>query len=123
MFLADDSGEAFLEHPAIGKAPPVPDAAYGPQAGTTIGHVDAVRPLELAPYTTLVVSTRSSRYELVVVAPLDLEVLVQGGRRFPERARARLCSQDAIRVGEELVFVVGTQRIVTTTIAAIEVMS
>ena len=82
-----------------------------------------MRVIDLAPYTTLLVSTRSSRYELIVVAPLDLEVLVKGGRRFPQTTRARLHRQDSIRVGEELRLEMGPRKIVTTRIEAIEVVA
>lgn len=122
-FLADADSDAFLEHPAVGQAPPVPDGALESLPATTTGRVDEIRPAELAPYTKLVVSTRTSRYELVVVAPLDQELLVKGGRRFPESTRVHLYRQEVIRVGEELFLAVGTRKVVTTTIEAIEVMA
>ena len=120
-FLAADPGDRFLEQPAVSQAPAVPDVAVEAPADAAIGEVDEVRPVELAPYTTLVISTRTSQYELVVVAPLDLEVLVKGGRRFPESTRAYLYRQESIRVGEELFLIVGTRKVVTTAIERIEV--
>ena len=90
-FLADEQSDEFLERPALGRAPRVPDSALRATVTTKPGQVDNVRPVDLAPYTKLVVSTRRSRYELIAVAPLDREFLVKGGRRFPETTRARLC--------------------------------
>ena len=122
-FLKDAQGDAFLEQPAVGQAaPPVPDVAIQSPATTRTGSVIEVRPVELAPYTKLVISTRSSRYEIVVVAPLEQEVLVKGGRRFPESTRAHLYRQEVLRVGEELFLVIGTRKVVTTAIEKIEVM-
>ena len=122
-FLTHDDADEFLEQPAFGRAPPIPDDALNTAVETTTGSVEAVRVIDLAPYTTLLVSTRSSRYELIVVAPLDLDVLVKGGRRFPQTTRARLHRQDSIRVGEELRLEMGTRKTVTTRIKAIEVVA
>ncbi len=121
-FLADEQSDEFLERPALGRAPRVPDSALRATVTTKPGQVDNVRPIDLVPYTKLVVSTRGSRYELIAVAPLDREFLVRGGRRFPETTRARLYCQDSIRVGEELWLVVGTRKVVTTRITTIEVV-
>ncbi len=121
-FLASEPSDEFLEHPALGHPPPVPDGALRAAVTTKPGRVDEVRPVDLAPYTKLVVSTRSSRYELIAVAPLDMEFLVKGGRRFPEITRAHLYRQDSIRVGEELWLVAGTRKVVTTKIKTIEVV-
>ena len=57
-------------------------------------------PSDFTPYTRLLVSTRSTRYELIVVAPLELRLLVKGGRRFPHATHARFHRHDAIKVGE-----------------------
>ena len=122
-FLTHDDADEFLERPPAGRPPPIPDSALNTSAEIATGSVEAVRVIDLAPYTTLLVSTRSSRYELIVVAPLDLEVLVKGGRRFPQTTRARLHRQDSIRVGEELRLEMGPRKIVTTRIEAIEVVA
>ena len=95
-FLFSDEADGFLEQPAWGNAPPIPDSMFEGTVSTTPGQADEVRPVDLAPYTKLVVSTRSSRYELIAVAPLDMEFLVIGGTRFPETTRVRLYRQDAI---------------------------
>ena len=119
--LSDDS-EGFLEGPALSQAPPVPDSALQGTGSSPVGAVDSVRPVDLAPYTKLVVSTRSSRYEMVAVAPLDMEFLVSGSKRFPETVRVRLYRQNAIRVGEELWLIAGTRKVVTTKIIGIEIV-
>ncbi len=121
-FLSADDTDGFLEQPALSNAPPVPDGAFTGTGSTPLGTVDAVRPVDLAPYTKVIVSTQGSRYCLIAVAPLDLEFLVSGGRRFPQNTRVRLYRQDAIRVGEELWLIAGTRKVVTTKITAIEVV-
>ena len=122
-FLSDDDSDGFLEQPALSSAPPVPDSAFTSTGSTPRGTVDDVSPVDLAPYTKLIVSTRSSRYELVAVAPLDMEFLVIGGKRFPTTARVRLYRQNSIRVGEELWLIAGTRKVVTTKITGIEIVN
>ena len=122
-FLTHEDADAFLERPAVGRPPPIPDSALNTTVTTPMGRVAEVRLVDLAPYTTLLVSTRSNRYELIVVAPLDLDVLVKGGQRFPQTTRARLHRQGSIRVGEELRLATGTREIVTTRIEAIDVVA
>ena len=119
-FLSADDTNGFLEHPALSKAPPAPDSAFLAPGSTPLGTVDVVRPVDLAPYTKVVVSTRGSRYCLIAVAPLDLEFLVSEDNRFPQNTRVRLYRQDSIRVGEELRLIVGTRKVVTTAIIGIE---
>jgi hypothetical protein len=57
--------------------------AWSGTAWTGGMQVDALLPLE-----TLVVRTQNSRYEITVVVPASGEVLIQGGRLFPEPTRA-----------------------------------
>ena len=121
-FLFTDDEDGFLEQPALRQAPPVPNSAFEGTGSSPLGAVDDVRPVDLAPYTKLVVSTRSSQYELVAVAPLDMEFLVSGGKRFPQTARVRLYRQNSIRVGEELWLIAGTRKVVTTKITGIEIV-
>ena len=60
---------------------------------------------------------------IVVVAPLEQEMLARGGRRFPESTRARLYRQEVLRARrEELFLVTVTRKVVTTAIEKIEVM-
>jgi hypothetical protein len=121
-FLSADDNDGFLEQPALSNAPPVPDSAFSSPGSTPLGTVDVVRPVDLVPYSKVVVSTQGSRYCLIAVAPLDLEFLVSGGNRFPQNTRVRLYRQDSIRVGEELWLIAGTRKVVTTKITGIEVV-
>lgn len=52
--------------------------------------IDACLPLD-----RLVVETRNSVYDLVVVSPQDGEVLVRGGRLFPDFRKAQLVGATA----------------------------
>ena len=56
------------------------------------GHrwTDGFQTEALAPYDTLVVQTRNSRYDLTILSPATGEVVVRGGRFFPELTRATL---------------------------------
>jgi hypothetical protein len=56
-----------------------------------ISWTDGVQVNALLPLDTLVVCTQNSRYEITVVVPASGEVLIQGGRLFPEPARAIVC--------------------------------
>ena len=51
---------------------------------------DGVQVDELPPLERLVVRTCNSRYELTVLSPYNGEVMVRGGRFFPEFTRVRL---------------------------------
>jgi hypothetical protein len=65
-------------------------------AGTLDGFASAVRDVrglavgELPAITHLRVQTENTLYRLVVLAPGDSDVLVEGGRFFPVKTRARL---------------------------------
>lgn len=80
----------------------------------------------------LSILTRNNLYRIVVIAPRDGDVLVQGGRFFPEPTRARFagCSlggaflkQRGIYVGFRLEIQVGLERIITSDVRSIEVVS
>ena len=49
---------------------------------------DGIAPLDVDVFTTLVVRTRNSVYRITILKPHAREVLVQGGKFFPERTRA-----------------------------------
>ena len=85
--------------------------------------VDALPPLD-----ALVVRTRNSTYEITVLSPRTGEVLVRGGRFFPEFTRARVGGSSlggsflklrGIYVGFCLELHDGSQRIVTTSVQTI----
>ncbi len=65
-------------------------------AGTLDGFTSAVRDAcglavgELPAITHLRVQTENTLYQFVVLGPRESEVLVEGGRFFPVRTRARL---------------------------------
>ena len=46
-FLAHERPDDFLEHPAIGRPPPVPDSALADLSPIETGHVEEVRPIDL----------------------------------------------------------------------------
>ena len=113
--------DGFLQEPAVGRPPAVPDSVPSATGSGTTGPVAHVRPPDLAPYSTLRVATRTSVYQIIVVSPLDRELLVQGGKRFPEATRARLYRQDTISVGKEITLEVGSRQVTTTKVTSIEI--
>ena len=52
---------------------------------------DGVGLTDVDTFTTLVVKTDNSVYEITILKPHAREVVVQGGAFFPERTRACLC--------------------------------
>ena len=85
----------------------------------------------LAGLERFTVRTRNSNYEFTVLAPETGEVLVRGGRFFPEHTRVRIagCSLggsflkvSAIYPGFLMELMHGGQRIVTTRVQAIASM-
>ena len=83
----------------------------------------------LVPLDTLTVRTRNSRYELTVLSPATGEVLVRGGRFFPEFTRVRVSGsslgggclkQRGIYVGFLLEFAHAGQTIRTTRVQTVE---
>jgi hypothetical protein len=56
---------------------------------------------------------------VVVVAPLFLELLIEGGPRFPERCEAVLARGDAIAVGKRMVLRTDDRIVTTGAVAAI----
>jgi hypothetical protein len=84
----------------------------------------------LLPGTSLIVLTRNSRYRIIVLEGGGDRVLVQGGARFPSAAPALLqgataggsfLKTGAIEVGLRLELTVGRERIVTSTVRAVEI--
>ena len=80
----------------------------------------------------LSVRTRNNLYRLVAIVPLRGEVMVQGGRFFPELTRARLsgCSlggaflkQRGIYVGFRMEIQRGLETIITSDVQSIEIVS
>ena len=119
--LLDGADSGFLEAPAVGRHLAMPDSAFGSNR-TNQGLVAEVRPVELPPYTQLVISTKSSRYEITVVAPLKLKCLIAGGERFTQPTQVHLDRQHVVAVGEPLRLRIGKRKIVTTPIKRIEIV-
>lgn len=91
---------------------------------------DGVSVHDLAPLTTLVVSTCNSRYRIVVSR--NAAILVQGGRFFPELTDARLEGSSMggsflkvawIGIGLSMEIWAAGQRIVTSPVRAISAES
>jgi hypothetical protein len=79
----------------------------------------------------LSVRTRNNVYRIVAIVPLRGEVIVQGGRFFPEPTRARLagCSlggaflkQRGIYVGFRMEIQLGLETIITSDVQSIEIV-
>ena len=122
-FLVSEGGDAddrFLETPVTG-APPAPDLT-GRESAVTVGEHTRLRLADLTPYTRLRIRTRSSEYRLVVVAPMDREVVIEGGRRFDEPTRARLLGDGVVAVGEVLPLQLDARKVVTTRVRSVEVV-
>jgi hypothetical protein len=89
--------------------------------------IDRLRALD-----ELAVRTRNSLYRMVLLEPLRGEVLVQGGRYFPEPTRAQVarCSLGGaflklrgIYIGFRMEIQVGLETIITSDVRSVEVMS
>ena len=100
----------------IGATPPMPEWSEGI-------HINACSPLD-----RLVVETRNSVYEIVVVSPLDGGVLVRGGRVFPDFRKAQLVGATAgghtvklfgVYVGLCVEFFVDRHTVTTSPVAAV----
>ena len=79
----------------------------------------------------LSIRTRNNLYRIVAIAPARGEVMVQGGRFFPERTRAHLagCSLGGsllkargIYVGFRMELLVGPETIITSDVQSIEIV-
>ena len=89
--------------------------------------VDRLRELD-----ELSVRTRNNVYRIVAIVPQSGEVMVQGGRFFPELTRARLagCSlggallkQGGLYLGFRMEIQMGLQTIITSDVRSIEIVS
>ena len=80
----------------------------------------------------LAVRTRNNIYRIVAIIPMRGEIIIQGGRFFPEPTRARLagCSlggaflkQRGIYVGFRMEIQLGLEIIMTSDVQSIEIVS
>ncbi len=107
-----------------------------PRHRTLDGFIEAVSQangiglIEVDAFTTLVVRTDNSVYRITILKPHAREVLVQGGKFFPERTRACLSGSTFggsclkigwIGLGLHMEFHAGDQRIITSHVRAIAV--
>lgn len=85
---------------------------------------DGVLVDQLAPHDRLIVHTRNSTYEIIVLVPQTVEVLVRGGSFFPEFVPARVAGSSlggtflklhGVYAGFQLEIVAEGQPVVTTT--------
>ena len=101
----------------------LPFERWAAAASDSAIQVDSCRAFE-----RIVVWTQYSVYELIVLSGTDGDVLVRGGRRFPEFRRARLAGSTAggsalslrrVDVGRRMELRVDGKRLLTSTIQAI----
>ena len=119
--LAGSARAEFLDGWQVGRVPVAPAVVAAPEVAAS-GRVTEVRLSDLEPYARLEVSTRHGRYDVLLVSPLTYEVVVTGGRRFPEPTAAVMRTEDTIRVGRQLALRVGTRMITTTAVTQIDIL-
>ncbi|HJN45377.1 MAG: hypothetical protein CL477_10775 [Acidobacteria bacterium] len=93
-----------------------------------VSQTDGIDLIEVDALSTLVVQTDNSVYRITILTPHAREVLVQGGRFFPERTRACLNGSSFggsclklgwVGLGLHLEFHAGDQWIITSQVRAI----
>ncbi len=95
-----------------------------------VSKTDGIGLIDVDAFTTLVVRTDNSVYRITILTPHAREVLVQGGKFFPERTRACLSGSNFggsclkmgwVGLGLHMEFHAGGQWIITTHVRAIAV--
>ena len=95
-----------------------------------VSQADGIGLIDVDAFTTLVVRTDNSVYRITILSPHTREVLVQGGKFFPERTRACLSGSTFggsclkigwVGLGLHLEFHAGDQWIITSHVRAIAV--
>jgi hypothetical protein len=93
-----------------------------------VSQADGIDLIEVDALSTLVVRTNNSVYRITILTPHTREVLVQGGRFFPERTRACLNGSSFggsclklgwVGLGLHLEFHVGDQWVITSQVRTI----
>ena len=96
-----------------------------------VSQTDGVGLADVDAFTTLVVQTDNSVYEITILKPHRREVLVQGGAFFPVRTRACLSGSSFggsclklgwVGIGLHLEFHAGDQWIITSHVRSIRVV-
>lgn len=86
---------------------------------------------QLGPYDQLIVRTRNSTYEIIVIDPQTASVLVRGGSFFPEFSPARVAGSSlgggflkvhGVYAGFQMELVAG-ERILTTRVRTVSVLT
>ncbi len=125
-------------HPPRRRSPkvvprPSPDVPrYRTLDGVTaaVSQTDGIGLIDVDAFTTLVVRTDNSIYRITILTPHLREVLVQGGKFFPERTRACLSGSSFggsclkigwVGLGLHMEFHAGGQWIITSHVRAIAV--
>ena len=117
-------------HPRRRSAEAVP--RYRTLDGVTAAasQADGIGLIDVDAFTTLVVRTDNSVYRITILKPHAREVLVQGGKFFPERTRACLSGSSFggsclkigwVGLGLHMEFHAGGQWIITSHVRAIAV--
>ena len=95
-----------------------------------VSKADGIGLIDVDAFTTLVVRTDNSVYRITILTPHLREVLVQGGKFFPERTRACLSGSSFggsclkmgwVGLGLHMEFHAGDQWIITSHVRAIAV--
>ncbi len=95
-----------------------------------VSQTDGIGLIDVDAFTTLVVRTNNSVYRITILTPHLREVLVQGGKFFPERTRACLSGSTFggsclkigwVGLGLHMEFHAGGQCIITSHVRAIAV--
>ncbi len=132
--MASDSNSSIAGNTTPPPSRRSPDAV--PRHRTLDGFVEAVSKsagiglIDVDAFTTLVVRTDNSVYRITILTPHLREVLVQGGKFFPERTRACLSGSNFggsclkmgwVGLGLHMEFHAGGQWIITSHVRAIAV--
>ena len=97
---------------------------------TAVSQADGIGLIDVDAFTTLVVQTDNSVYRITILKPHAGEVLVQGGKFFPEHTRACLSGSTFggsclkmgwVGLGLHMEFHAGDQWIITSHVRAIAV--
>jgi len=108
----------------------VPDIAP-PGMWPTDDWLDEVNVARLSADDQIEVTTRNTRYEIVVTTPRTGDVLVRGGRYFPEFTAVHLLGSSldgsslkmrSVNVGARLEFAAGGRPVITTSVRAVRVL-
>ena len=93
---------------------------------------EGVQLVSLPDMSELIVETRNSVYEITVIDGAGREILIRGGKFFPERTAARLCGSSlrgsflkvgGVYAGFSVEILSEGQTIVTSTVQAIRLRS